>query len=60
MCNGYKTVAGGVHFWPGITMSDGEFSGTYLASNVTQVAVISGWNGSYGSMSWEAKDISDL
>ena len=26
------------------------FSGTFLASNVTQVTVISGWNGSYGSM----------
>ena len=25
-------------------------SGTFLASNVTQVTVISGWNGSYGSM----------
>ena len=26
------------------------FSGGLFASNVTQVAVISGWNGSYGSM----------
>ena len=26
------------------------FRGTFLASNVTKGAVISGWNGSYGSM----------
>ena len=26
------------------------FHGTFLASNATQVAVISGWNVSYGSM----------
>ena len=26
------------------------FNGTFLASNVTQVTVISGWNDSYGSM----------
>ena len=25
-------------------------SGTFLVSNITHVAVISGWNGSYGSM----------
>ena len=28
----------------------GGFSGRLFASNVTQVTVISGWNGSYGSM----------
>ena len=28
----------------------GEISDTFLASNITQVAVISGWNGSYGYM----------
>ena len=49
MRNGSKAVTGGGHFWPEITMSEG-FSDTFLASNVTQVAVISGWNGSYGSM----------
>ena len=28
----------------------GRYVGTFLASNVTQVAVFSRWNGSYGSM----------
>ena len=31
-------------------MSEGGFSGGLFASNVTQMAVISDWNGSYGSM----------
>ena len=50
MRNGYKTVVGGGHFWPEIPMSEGGFSGTFMASNVTKVAGISGWNGLDGSM----------
>ena len=44
--------AGGGHFWPEIPMSEvwGGFSGKFLASNVTQKTVISGWNGLDGSM----------
>jgi len=48
--NGSKTVAGGGPFWPKIPHVGGVFSGTFLTSNATQVAVISGWIGSYGSM----------
>ena len=50
MCNRYKIVAGGGHPWSEIPMSEGGFSGTFLASNVIQVTVISGWNGLYGPM----------
>ena len=37
-------------FWPEITMSEVGFSGTFLASKVTQVTVISICNYSYGPM----------
>ena len=47
---GSMTVSGEGPFWPEIPMSEGGFCGGLFASNVTQMAVISGWYGSYGSM----------
>ena len=37
-------------------MLEGGLSGTFLASNVTQVMVISGWNDLYGSMGTKGHD----
>ena len=50
MLRGSVTVSGEGHFWSKILMSEKVFSGGLFASNVTQVAVISGCNGSYVSM----------
>ena len=50
MLGGAVTVSGEDHFWSEIPMSEGGSSGGLFASNVTQMAVSSGWNGSYGSM----------
>ena len=40
-----RKVSGEGHFWSEILMSEGAFSGGLFASNVTQMAVISGWYG---------------
>ena len=50
MLGGSVTVSGEGHFLSENPMSDGGFSDGLFASNVTQVAVIYGWNGLYGSM----------
>ena len=51
MLGGPVTVSGAGHFLSKIPISEGKpVAHSYLASNITQVAVISGWNGSYGSM----------
>ena len=52
MLGGAVTASGEGHFWSENHMSEGffGFGGGLFASNVTQMVVISGWNGSYGSM----------
>ena len=53
MLGGSVTVSEEGHFWSEIPMSEGggdSSSGGSFASNVTQMAVILGWYGSYGSM----------
>ena len=45
-----RPVAEGGPFWLEIPMSGGGLGGMFLASNVTHVAVRSGWNSPYGSM----------
>ena len=47
--NNRSLLLGRVVFWMKSTFLRG-LSGTFLASNVTKVIVISDWNGSYGSM----------
>ena len=47
--HGSVTVSGEGHFWSKFLMSEGV-QWQFVCTNVTQVAVISGWNGSYGSM----------
>ena len=49
MHNGSKTVAGGDPFWPEIPMSEGG-SAARSWSPMPLEWLISGWNGSYGSM----------
>ena len=43
------TFSGEGYFWSKKLVCGG-FSGGLFATNVTQMAVISGWNGSHGSM----------
>ena len=50
MLDGTVMVSGEDRFRSEIPMSEGGFSGGLVASNVTQMVVISGWYGSYGSM----------
>ena len=55
MLGGSETVSGEGHFWSELLMSEGDITVTEAdclppISNVTQVAVISDWYGSYGSM----------
>ena len=49
MLSGSVTVSGEGHFCQNSDIR-GKISGTFLASNIAQAAVISGWNGPYESM----------